>query len=87
MVAVGWVCAIGMYYFTWHVEFRKFQTRIFVEWKAPFISKEGFQMPQAQDNDREGGLSPALARTALGTSDLDTRRPPSVGSKDQLRDV
>ena len=23
-------------------------------------------MPQAQDNDREGGLSPALARTALG---------------------
>lgn len=44
-------------------------------------------MPQAQDNDREGGLSLALARTALGTSDVDTRRPPSVGSKDQLRDV
>ena len=83
MVAVGLVSTIGMHCFTWDVEFPKFQTGIFVEWKAPFISKEGFQMPQAQDNDREEGLSPALARTALGPSDVDSRRHLSVDSKDQ----
>ena len=40
-------------------------------------------MPQAQDNYRMRGLSGALARTALGTSDVDSGRPPSVGLKDQ----
>ena len=32
-----WVCATGMYHSTGHVEFPKFQTRIFVEWKAPKV--------------------------------------------------
>ena len=40
-------------------------------------------MPQAQDKDREEGLSRALAHTALGPSDMDSRRHPSVDSKDQ----
>ena len=30
-----WVCATGMYHSTGHMEFPKFQTRIFVEWKEP----------------------------------------------------
>ena len=30
-----WVCATGMYRSIGHVKFPKFQTRIFVEWKAP----------------------------------------------------
>ena len=32
---LGWVCATGMYHSIWYVEFPRFQTRIFVEWKAP----------------------------------------------------
>ena len=31
------VCAPGMYRSTGHVKFPKFQTRIFVEWKAPCV--------------------------------------------------
>ena len=30
----GWVCATGMYRSIEHVQFPKFQTRIFVEWKV-----------------------------------------------------
>ena len=30
-------CATGMYCFIGHVKFPKFQTRIFVEWKAPLV--------------------------------------------------
>ena len=51
------------------------------------FSKEEFQMPQAQDNYRMRGLSRDLARTALGPSDVDSRRPPSVGLKDQQRHI
>ena len=77
---------IGTYCSTWYVEVPKFQTWIFVEWIAPFISKEGFQMSQAQDNDTEGGILRAFARTELGPSDVYSRGPPSVqGSKYQLR--
>ena len=32
----GLVCATEMYRFIEHVKFPKFQTGIFVEWKAPF---------------------------------------------------
>ena len=32
---LGRVCATGMYRSSEHVEFPKFQTGIFVEWKAP----------------------------------------------------
>ena len=31
---LGWVCATGMYRSIGHVEFPKFQTRIFVKWKV-----------------------------------------------------
>ena len=34
----GRVCATGMYSSTGHVKFPKFQTGIFVEWKAPHVS-------------------------------------------------
>ena len=34
---LGRVCATGMYRFIGHVKFPKFQTRIFVEWKAPLV--------------------------------------------------
>ena len=44
-------------------------------------------MPQAQDNYRMRGLSRALPRTALSSSDVDSRRPPSVGLKDQRRHI
>lgn len=37
-VGLGRVCATGMYYSIWYVEFPRFQTRIFVEWKAPLDS-------------------------------------------------
>ena len=33
----GWVCKTGMYSFIGHIEFTKFQTGIFVEWKVPQI--------------------------------------------------
>ena len=33
---LGRVCATGMYRSIEHVKFPKFQTRIFVEWKAPY---------------------------------------------------
>ena len=33
---LGRVCATGMYRSIEHVKFPKFQTGIFVEWKAPF---------------------------------------------------
>ena len=35
---LGRVCATGMYRSIWHVEFPKFQSGIFVDWKAPFLS-------------------------------------------------
>ena len=35
---LGRVCATGMYRSIEHVKFPKFQTGIFVEWKAPFNS-------------------------------------------------
>ena len=35
---LGRVCANGMYSSIGHVEFPKFQTGIFVEWKAPIVS-------------------------------------------------
>ena len=35
---LGRVCATGMYSSIGHVEFPKFQTVIFVEWKAPTVS-------------------------------------------------
>ena len=35
---LGRVCATGMYRSIGHVEFPKFQTGIFVDWKAPFLS-------------------------------------------------
>ena len=34
---LGRVCATGMYHSIGHVEFPKFQTRIFIEWKAPKV--------------------------------------------------
>ena len=34
---LGPVCAIGIYRSIGHVEFPKFQTGIFVEWKAPRV--------------------------------------------------
>ena len=37
---LGRVCATGMYRSTRHVEFPKFQTGIFVEWKAPVVCLE-----------------------------------------------
>ena len=40
---LGWVCATRMYHSTGHMEFPKFQTRIFVEWKVPI--KSGLVMP------------------------------------------
>ena len=40
---LGRVCANGMYHAIRHVEFPKFQTRIFVEWKVP-------QIPSLQQN-------------------------------------
>ena len=36
----GLVCATGMYRSAWHVDFPKFQTRIFVEWKARKVFPE-----------------------------------------------
>ena len=33
----GWVCKTGVYSFIGHIEFTKFQTGIFVEWKVPQI--------------------------------------------------
>ena len=35
---LGRVCATGMYRSIGHVEFPKFQTGIFVDWKVPFLS-------------------------------------------------
>ena len=35
------VCATGMYHSNGQVEFPKFQTGIFVEWKAPLVSVKG----------------------------------------------
>ena len=34
---LGWVCATGMYCSIGQVEFPKFQTRIFLNWKAPQV--------------------------------------------------
>ena len=34
---LSWVCATGMYRSNGRVEFPKFQTGIFVEWKAPWV--------------------------------------------------
>ena len=36
----GLVCATGMYRSAWHVDFPKFQTGIFVEWKARKVFPE-----------------------------------------------
>ena len=35
---LGWVCATQIYHSIGHMEFPKFQTAIFVEWKAPLVS-------------------------------------------------
>ena len=35
---MGWVCATQMYHSIGLAEFSKFQTGIFVEWKAPLVS-------------------------------------------------
>ena len=35
---LGWVCATQMYRSIGQMEFPKFQTGIFVEWKAPLVS-------------------------------------------------
>ena len=35
---LGRVCATGMYRSIEHVKFPKFQTGIFVEWKAPHVN-------------------------------------------------
>ena len=35
---LGWVCATQIYHSIGHMEFPKFQTGIFVEWKAPLVS-------------------------------------------------
>ena len=35
---LGRVCATAMYRSTEHAKFPKFQTGIFVEWKAPFVT-------------------------------------------------
>ena len=34
---LDWVYATGIFHSIWHVEFPKFQTGIFVEWKKPLI--------------------------------------------------
>ena len=34
---LGWVCATGNVHSIGHMEFPKFQTGIFVEWKAPLV--------------------------------------------------
>ena len=46
---LGQVCATGMYRSIEHVKFPKFQTGIFVEWKAPHISriKSSFELLRA----------------------------------------
>ena len=36
---LGRVCVTGMYRTIWHVEFPKFQTGIFVEWKAHKVNE------------------------------------------------
>ena len=36
---LGRVCVTGMYRSIWHVEFPKFQTGIFVEWKAHKVNE------------------------------------------------
>ena len=38
---LGPVCEAGMYRFFEHVKFPKFQTGIFVEWKAPLVAQGG----------------------------------------------
>ena len=38
---LGRVCVTGMYRSIWHLEFPKIQTRIFVQWKAPLVTRPG----------------------------------------------
>ena len=45
---LGRVYATGMYHSIEHVKFPKFQTRIFVEWKAPFITTTAICIPFIQ---------------------------------------
>ena len=45
---LGWVCATGIYRSIGHVELPKFQTGIFVEWKAPLGTTE-FGKLQSRD--------------------------------------
>jgi len=44
------VCATGMYLSIGHVEFPKFQTEIFVEWKAPCLSLVALKGKREKDN-------------------------------------
>ena len=38
---LGRVCTTGIYRSFWHLEFPKIQTRIFVKWKAPLVTRPG----------------------------------------------
>ena len=49
---LGRVCATGMYRSIEHVKFPKFQTGIFVEWKAPLKSFCGGKLTLAQSVER-----------------------------------
>ena len=46
--SLGRVCATGMYRSIEHVKFPKFQTRIFVEWKAPLVALTRELLPTSQ---------------------------------------
>ena len=43
---LGRVYATGMYHYIGHVKFPKFQTEIFVEWKAPPVANEKFPISE-----------------------------------------
>ena len=43
---MGRVYATGMYHYIGHVKFPKFQTEIFVEWKAPPVANEKFPISE-----------------------------------------
>ena len=43
--SLGQVCATGMYRSIEHLKFPKFQTGIFVQWKAPNISRAELTEP------------------------------------------
>ena len=59
---LGRVCATGMHRSTEHVNFPKFQTGIFVEWKAP------------QETDPQETVARALVRMSCGFCALSWRK-------------